>query len=110
MKNRIEDVLKDQGRAKSWLASQIGVAPATITNYCSNAYQPDWDVMIHIASLLSVKFEDLIVNGAKLLSYLNREAIEQAHMAGYNTCCKRDPSYSDARVYYDGLNKGDEDE
>ena len=32
-----------------------------------------------------------------------RERIEQAHMAGYHSCCKRDSSYSDARNYFEAL-------
>lgn len=31
------------------------------------------------------------------------EAIEQAYMAGYHSCCKRDPSASDALAYRQGL-------
>lgn len=31
----------------------------------------------------------------------DRDRIEQAHMAGYHSCCGRDSSYSEARNYYD---------
>ena len=110
MKNLIGDVLKDQGRTKSWLAGRLGVANATITNYCSNLRQPTWSVMLDIAHYLSVDFEDIIANGAKEVFRQKRDVIEQAHMSGFHTCCQRDPSYSDARTYFDELNKGDEDE
>jgi len=33
------------------------------------------------------------------------EAVEQAHMAGYYSCCKRDSSYSEARNYREALTK-----
>ncbi len=110
MENRIGDVLKDQGRKQSWLASRIGVSTPTITRYCANTHQPQWDLMLKIASYLSVKFEDLVLDDQNLLATRSREDIEQAYMAGYHSCCKRDPSYHDTLVYYSELSKGDEDE
>ena len=32
-----------------------------------------------------------------------RDRIEQAHMAGYHSCCGRDSSYSEARNYHDTI-------
>lgn len=39
-----------------------------------------------------------------------RGRIEQAHMAGYHSCCNRDASYSEARNYFDSFNHSELDQ
>lgn len=59
-KNIIGEVLKTQGRTKTWLSEKIGINRQSIYKYCSNRHQPSVFTLKDIADLLEVKMDDLI--------------------------------------------------
>jgi DNA-binding XRE family transcriptional regulator len=58
--NRIKVVLADVQRTNKWLADQLGVAPTTVSKWCTNACQPPMETFVKIAKLLNVEVTDLI--------------------------------------------------
>lgn len=60
MKNRLNEVLKEQGRSKSWLANELNMNRSTIYKYCTNDLQPNIFLLKKIAKLLNMTMEDLI--------------------------------------------------
>ena len=48
-------------------------------------------------------FEEIVDKLLTSHSLAIRERVENAHMAGYHSCCNRDASYSAARCYFDSL-------
>ena len=59
--NRIKEVLKEQGRAQTWLAEKIGKSYVVVTNYCNNKSQPSLEVLVKIAHILDVDVRELLV-------------------------------------------------
>ncbi len=57
--DNLSDILKEQGRTKTWLSKQIGKHRITVQGYCGGAIVAPYKVMKEIAELLSVKVEDL---------------------------------------------------
>ncbi|MBP9991340.1 MAG: helix-turn-helix transcriptional regulator [Bacteroidales bacterium] len=60
--NRLKVVLVEKKRTSKWLATQLGKDPATISKWCTNTTQPNLETLIHIASLLEVKLDELVCN------------------------------------------------
>lgn len=60
MKNRLNKVLKEQGRSKSWLANELGMNRSTIYKYCSNDLQPNIFLLKKLSKLLGISMEDLV--------------------------------------------------
>lgn len=60
MKNRLNEVLKEQGRSKSWLANELNMNRSTIYKYCSNDLQPNIFLLKKLAKLLGVTMEYLV--------------------------------------------------
>ena len=58
--NRIKVVLADRQKTNKWLAEQLGVAPTTVSKWCTNAAQPPLETLMHIARLLEVQTDDLL--------------------------------------------------
>lgn len=58
--NRIKVVLVDKRKTNKWLAEQLGVAPTTVSKWCTNAAQPPLETIMHIARLLEVQVDDLL--------------------------------------------------
>ena len=58
--NRIKVVLADVQKTNKWLAEQLGVAPTTVSKWCTNACQPPMETFVKIAKLLNVELTDLI--------------------------------------------------
>ena len=58
--NRIKVVLVDKRKTNKWLAEQLGVAPTTVSKWCTNAAQPQLETLMHIARLLEVQTDDLL--------------------------------------------------
>jgi DNA-binding XRE family transcriptional regulator len=58
--NRIKAVLADVQKTNKWLAEQLGVAPTTVSKWCTNACQPPMETFVKIAKLLNVEVTDLI--------------------------------------------------
>ncbi len=58
--NRIKSVLADKMKTNKWLAGQLGVAPTTVSKWCTNGSQPPLETLIKIAKLLECEISDLI--------------------------------------------------
>lgn len=66
--NRVKLVLVEKKRTSKWLSEQLGVAPSTVSKWCTNSSQPDVASLLKIADLLEVDIKELIVREYK--SYL----------------------------------------
>lgn len=60
--NRIQEVLKEQGRSQTWLAEQIDKSYNMVNSYVKNRRQPRLDVLYRIANILSVDARDLLIS------------------------------------------------
>ena len=58
--NRIKVMLVEKKRTSKWLAEQLGIDPATISKWCTNASQPTLDLLLEIADLLEVDYTELV--------------------------------------------------
>lgn len=63
--NRIKVVLVEQKRTSKWLSEQLGVAPSTVSKWCTNSSQPDISNLLKIADLLKVDIKELLVREYK---------------------------------------------
>lgn len=63
--NRIKAVLAETGKTGKWLADQVDRDPATVSKWCTNAIQPDLQMLAKIAILLEVNIRDLLVDSKK---------------------------------------------
>ncbi|HXC03184.1 MAG TPA: helix-turn-helix transcriptional regulator [Bacteroidia bacterium] len=57
--NRIKEVLKDQGRSQTWLASRIGERYARVSGYCNNKRHMSTSILYRIAGALGVSAQEL---------------------------------------------------
>ena len=58
--NRLKVVLAEKKRTNKWLAKQLGVAPSTVSKWCTNVCHPSLETLLQIADNLEVKVQDLI--------------------------------------------------
>lgn len=58
--NRIKAVLADKMRTNKWLAEQLGVAPTTVSKWCTNGSQPPLETLVKIAKLLECEISELV--------------------------------------------------
>ena len=58
--NRIKVMLAEKKRTNKWLAEQLGVNPATVSKWCTNASQPSLDMLGKIAEALNVDYTELV--------------------------------------------------
>lgn len=58
--NRIKVMLAEKKKTNKWLAEQLGVNPATVSKWCTNASQPSLESLVKIAELLDVNYTDLL--------------------------------------------------
>ena len=63
--NRIKVVLVEQKRTSKWLSEQMGVAPSTVSKWCTNSSQPDLGNLLKIADLLEVDIKELLIREYK---------------------------------------------
>ena len=63
--NRIKLVLVEKKRTSKWLSEQLGVAPSTVSKWCTNSSQPDIENLLKIADLLEVDIKELLVREYK---------------------------------------------
>lgn len=59
--NRINEVLREQGRTNKWLSAQLGKNEVTVSRWCRNLQQPDLETLYRVAHLLGVPARDLLV-------------------------------------------------
>ena len=58
--NRIKVVLVDKRKTNKWLSEQLGVAPTTVSKWCTNAAQSPLETLIAIANALEVPVQELV--------------------------------------------------
>lgn len=58
--NRLKVVLAEKKRTNKWLASQLGVAPSTVSKWCTNVCHPSLETLFQIVNNLGVKVQELI--------------------------------------------------
>lgn len=63
--NRIKVVLVDQRKTNKWLSEQLGVAPTTVSKWCTNTSQPTLETLLKIAEVLEVDMADLVRQNKK---------------------------------------------
>ena len=63
--NRIKLVLVEKHRTSKQLSEQLGVAPSTVSKWCTNSSQPDLSSLLKIADILEVDIKELIVREYK---------------------------------------------
>ena len=64
--NKIQSVLKSQGRTQIWLANQLEITKSTMSGWCTNTNQPTIEKLYRVAEILSVEVSDLLVPIKKL--------------------------------------------
>jgi repressor LexA len=60
--NRIQEILKEQGRSQTWLAEQLGKSYNMVNSYVKNRRQPSLDILYRIADILAIDAKDLLVS------------------------------------------------
>ena len=58
--NRLKVVLAEKKKTNKWLASQLGVAPSTVSKLCTNVCQPSLETLLQISECLGVKVQKLL--------------------------------------------------
>ena len=59
--NRLKVVLTEQNKTGRWLATELGVNPATVSKWCTNSSQPDLYTLNKVAQLLKVDIRTLLI-------------------------------------------------
>lgn len=59
--NRLKVVLTEQSKTGKWLATELGVNPATVSKWCTNSSQPDLYTLNRVAQLLQVDIRSLLI-------------------------------------------------
>jgi len=60
--NRIKAVLAEKQLTGKWLAEEIGKSENTISKWCSNKVQLPLEVLLEIATLLSIDIRELLIS------------------------------------------------
>jgi putative transcriptional regulator len=63
--NRLSEVLAAKDKSNKWLAEKLGVSDVTVSNWCSQNYQPSWPNLYAIADLLEIDVRELFVPNKK---------------------------------------------
>ena len=58
--NRLKVVFKENKRTNKWLAEQIGVDQATVSQWCTNSAQPNLENLMEVAICLEVNVNELL--------------------------------------------------
>lgn len=58
--NRIKVMLAEKQKSNKWLAEALGVAPTTVSKWCTNSAQPPMETFMQIAKLLEVDINELL--------------------------------------------------
>jgi transcriptional regulator with XRE-family HTH domain len=73
--NKIKETLANKGRKNVELASYIGVDPRTVSSWCSNSNQPEYETLFKIAEFLKVEAGDLLTLKKDLRNIKNKKTI-----------------------------------
>ena len=58
--NRLQAVLKKQGRSQLWLANQLDITKSTMSTWCTNRSQPSLEKLFKVAEILNVEVTELL--------------------------------------------------
>ena len=58
--NRLKVILAEKKKTNKWLAEQLGCAPTTVSNWCTNSSQPSLETIERISNLLDIDYTELI--------------------------------------------------
>ena len=58
--NRIKVILAEKMKTNKWLSEQLGVAPTTVSKWCTNDSQPPLETLIRISKVLNCEIADLL--------------------------------------------------
>ena len=58
--NRLKVVLVEKKKTSKWLSKQLGIAPSTVSKWCTNTTQPDIETLIKISKLLGIELNELL--------------------------------------------------
>jgi putative transcriptional regulator len=64
--NKLQSVLKKQGRSQLWLANQLDITKSTMSTWCTNRSQPSLEKLYKVAEILNVDVTDLLVTKKQL--------------------------------------------
>jgi DNA-binding XRE family transcriptional regulator len=59
VKNKLKDILNQKGIKHIWLAEELNVSKATISNILNNKQQPSIETTYKIAILLNLEIDDI---------------------------------------------------
>jgi len=59
MNNNLNNILKEKGLKKSWLAKQLGVSKQSVTNWVKGRNYPEVKTMKKLSEILDTKIEDI---------------------------------------------------
>jgi putative transcriptional regulator len=59
LENRLDELIKEQGLKKGYIAKQVGVSPQTISSWVSDKSRPQLEQAIVLAKVLGVSIEDI---------------------------------------------------
>lgn len=65
--NKLQAVLKKQGRSQLWLANQLDITKSTMSTWCTNRSQPRLEKLYKVADILNVDVTDLLVTKKQLI-------------------------------------------
>jgi DNA-binding XRE family transcriptional regulator len=60
-KNRIKEVMREQGRQNTWMCEKLEIKSSTFGHYLNNHTQPSIFQLKKVAQVLDVAMEDLVV-------------------------------------------------
>lgn len=58
--NRIKVMLAEKRKSNKWLSEALGVAPTTVSKWCTNNAQPPMETFMKISKLLEVDINELL--------------------------------------------------
>ena len=58
--NRLKVVLVEKKKTSKWLSEQLGLAPSTVSKWCTNTTQLDIETLIKISKLLGIELDELL--------------------------------------------------
>jgi putative transcriptional regulator len=61
VKNRLKEILEERGMKQVFLAEQIGMTPATMSNLINNRHQTNIEIAFKIADILKVRIDEVFI-------------------------------------------------
>lgn len=74
--NKLENLLREQGRSKTWLAKQLNCSLQAVVGWCKNRHQPNWLTQRYISAILQVPHTDIFF-GKNVSQRITKEQIKK---------------------------------